>query len=166
MSDRIFPSDGISVRRWCDSGRLSRLRDIPKPDSNPDSNPMNVFVVEGAPEIRKRLIAMVQRVAGIDVIGEADTVSEAVEGVLGSAVDMLLLDLQPMGGIGLEVLARVKQARPELRVIVLTNFATQQYRQASLSAGAEFCLDKSQEFGLVPGILRGWVEAAGARPVG
>jgi DNA-binding NarL/FixJ family response regulator len=128
-------------------------------------NPMNIFVVEDAPEIRKRLIAMVQMVAGINVIGEAESVSEAIDGVLGSPTDMVLLDLQLKDGTGLEVLTRVKQARPELRVIVLTNFATQQYRQASLSAGAEFCLDKSQEFGLVPGILRSWLEAAGDRPV-
>jgi DNA-binding NarL/FixJ family response regulator len=92
-------------------------------------------------------------------------VSEAIDGVLGSAVDTLLLDMQLRDGMGLEVLRRVKQARPELHVIVLTNLATQQYRQASLSAGAEFYLDKSQEFGLVPGILRGWLEAAGDRPV-
>ena len=163
MPDRIFPPDGISVRRWCDSARLSRLRDIPKADSN--GNPVNIFVVEDAPEIRKRLIAMVGMVAGINVIGEADSVSEAIDGVLGSAVDTLLLDMQLRDGMGLEVLRRVKQARPELHVIVLTNLATQQYRQASLSAGAEFYLDKSQEFGLVPGILRSWLEAAGDRPV-
>jgi two-component system response regulator DevR len=126
---------------------------------------MNVFVVEDAPEIRRRLVAMVRMVAGIDVIGEAESVSEAIEGVLGSPTDMVLLDLQLKDGTGLEVLARVKQARPELRVIMLTNFATPQYRQASLSAGAEFCLDKSREFGLVPGILRNWLEAAGSRPV-
>ena len=161
MPDRIFPPDEISVRRWCDSARLSTLRYNPKPGGNP----VNIFVVEDAPEIRKRLIAMVQMVAGINVIGEADSVNEAIDGVLGSAADTMLLDLQLKDRMGLEVLARVKQARPELRVIVLTNFATPQYRQASLSAGAEFCLDKSREFGLVPGILRNWLEAAGSRPV-
>ena len=126
---------------------------------------MNIFVVEDAPEIRKRLVAMVRMISGINVIGEAESVNEAIRGVLGSPVDTLLLDLQLRDGTGLEVLTRLKQARPDLRVIVLTNFATQQYRQASLSAGAEFCLDKSQEFGLVPGILRNWLEAAGDRPV-
>jgi len=126
---------------------------------------VNIFVVEDAPEIRKRLVAMVRMISGINVIGEAESVNEAIRGVLGSPVDTLLLDLQLRDGTGLEVLTRVKQARPDLRVIVLTNFATQQYRQASLSAGAEFCLDKSQEFGLVPGILRNWLEAAGDRPV-
>ncbi len=126
---------------------------------------MNIFVVEDAPEIRKRLIAMIRMVGGVNVIGEADSVNKAIDGVLGSAADTLLLDLQLRDGIGLDVLTRVKQARPELHVIVLTNFATQQYRQASLAAGADFCLDKSGEFGLVPGILRNWLEAAADRPV-
>ena len=125
---------------------------------------MNIFVVEDAPEIRKRFIAMVRRVAGINVVGEADSVNEAIDGVLASTADTMLLDLQLKDGIGLEVLTRVKQARPELNVIVLTNFATEQYRQASLSAGADFCLDKSREFGLVPGILLNWIVAAGDRP--
>jgi len=126
---------------------------------------VNIIVVEDAPEVRKRLIAMVRMVAGVSVIGEADCVSDAIHCVLESDADTLLLDLQLRDGIGLEVLERVKRARPGLRVIVLTNFATQQYRQASLSAGADFCLDKSQEFGLVPGILRGWIDAAGSQPV-
>jgi DNA-binding NarL/FixJ family response regulator len=126
---------------------------------------VNIFVVEDAPEIRKRLVAMVRMIAGVNVIGEAESVNDAIHGVLGGPVDTLLLDLQLRDGTGLDVLTRVKQARPDLRVIVLTNFATQQYRQASISAGAEICLDKSQEFGLVPGILRSWLEAAGDRPV-
>ena len=161
MPGRNLPPDGISVRRWRHPGRFSRLRGM----SKAGGDPMNIFVADDAPEIRKRIIAMVRTVAGINVIGEAESVSEAIDGVLGSEADTLLLDLQLKDGMGLEVLARVKQVRPALHVIVLTNLATAQYRQASLSAGAEFCLDKTQEFGLVPGILRGWMEAAGDRSV-
>jgi DNA-binding NarL/FixJ family response regulator len=126
---------------------------------------VNVFIVEDAPEIRSRLVKMLQTVAGIHVVGEAESVNEAIEGVLASSADTLLLDLQLKDGTGLDVLARVKTARPALRTIVLTNLASPQYREASLSAGAEFCLDKSREFGLVPGILRGWLEAASDQPV-
>lgn len=126
---------------------------------------MNMFVVEDAPEIRKRLVAMVRRVDGINVIGESDTVSEAIEAAKEGTMDLLLLGLKPMAGGDLDGLARMKRARPKLRAIVLTNSVTPQYRQASLSAGAEYCLDKSQEFGLVPGILRRWLAASGDRPV-
>jgi two-component system, NarL family, response regulator DevR len=125
---------------------------------------MNVLVVEKAAEIRVRLIEMLRAVAGVQSIEEADSISDALAEGLDRRADALLLDLQPTGGVGLELLARLKQARPALRVIVLTNFASPQYRQASLAAGADRCLDKSREFSLVPMILRDWIEAAHNRP--
>lgn len=120
---------------------------------------MNIFVVEDAAEIRTRLVAMVNRVPGATVAGEAATVREAVDGVLASDADTMLLDLQLKDGSGLEVLAQLKPRRPSLRVIVLTNFVTPQHREASQAAGADVFLDKSQEFGLIPNILREWIAA-------
>jgi DNA-binding NarL/FixJ family response regulator len=119
---------------------------------------MKVFVAEDAPEVRKRLVAMVRAIPGLVVVGEAESVRGAVDGTLSSVADVLLLDLQLADGSGLDVLAEVKLQRPTLRVIVLTNFATQQFRQASLAAGSDVFLDKSQEFGRVPETLRAWLD--------
>ena len=48
-------------------------------------------------------------------------------------------------------------------MIVLSNFANaQQYRDASLAAGADVVLDKTKEFGRVRDILRGRLDAAQA----
>ena len=127
---------------------------------------VKVFVVEDSPAVRKRLVALLGTTAGVEVAGEADSVRTAADGVLATAADVILLDLQLLDGNGLDVLARVKPIRPDLRVIVLSNLATPQYRAASLAAGADVFLDKSHEFGRVPEILRGWLaapEAADAR---
>ena len=123
---------------------------------------MNVFVAEDAPQVRSRLVAMVQRVPGAIVSGEAETVRETIDAVLHSHVGALLLDLQLKDGSGLEVLSTVKRERPLVRVIVLTNYATAQHRQASRAAGADAFLDKSQDFGLVPQLLREWIGDAAA----
>lgn len=128
------------------------------------SNLTSIFVVEGAPEIRKRLVAMVRRVAGINLNGEGGTVSEALPAIERGEVGILLLGLTPMGGRDLEALARMKRMRPQLRAIVLADSPSKQYTDAGLAAGAEFCLDKSREFGLVPDILRNWVDATSSRP--
>lgn len=119
---------------------------------------MNVFVVEDAPQVRKRLVAMLGSVPGVTVVGEADSVRGAIDGALTSGAEALLLDLQLRDGNGLDVLAALKPQRPLLRVIVLSNFASPQYRQASLAAGADVFLDKSQEFERVPELLRSWVD--------
>jgi DNA-binding NarL/FixJ family response regulator len=118
---------------------------------------MMIYVVEDALQVRKRLVAMVHTVPGARVAGEAASVGEAVDGILHSGADAVLLDLQLADGSGLDVLAAVKPQRPALRVIVLTNQATQQHRAACLAAGAEEFLDKSHEFARVPEILRGWL---------
>src|SRR5215510_10306945 len=84
------------------------------------SESMNIFVVEDAPEVRRRLVAMVSRIPGVVVTGEAGTVREAIEGVLASEVNAMLLDLQLKDGSGLDVLLQVRPQRPAMRIIVLT----------------------------------------------
>jgi DNA-binding NarL/FixJ family response regulator len=124
-------------------------------------NNMNVFVAEDAPEVRKRLVAIVRTVPGVDVVGEAGSVRGAIDGALATAVDVMLLDLQLADGSGLDVLAEVKSQRPGLYVIVLSNFVgAQQYRDASLAAGADVVLDKTKEFGRVREILRGRLDGS------
>ena len=125
---------------------------------------VKVFVVEDSLEVRKRLVAMLATVPGVNVVGEADSVRAAAAGVLATAVDVILLDLQLLDGTGLDVLLQVKPVRPDIRVIVLSNLAGPQYREASLAAGADVFLDKSHEFGRVPEILRGWLAAPEAAP--
>jgi DNA-binding NarL/FixJ family response regulator len=122
---------------------------------------MNVFVVEDAPEVRKRLVAIVRAIPGVTVVGEAESVRGAIDGGLAAATDVMLLDLQLVGGSGLDVLAAVKPRRPGLYVIVLSNFSNaQQYRDASLAAGADVVLDKTKDFGRVREILRDRLDAA------
>jgi DNA-binding NarL/FixJ family response regulator len=113
-------------------------------------------------QVRKRLVAMVRSVPGVKVVGEAESVSGAIAGVLGSDADTVLLDLQLTDGSGLDVLAAIKGKRPSLHVIVLSNFTSTQHRRASIGAGADVFLDKSQEFGRVPELLRGWLNKSPA----
>lgn len=119
---------------------------------------MNVFVVDDAPEIRQRLVALLRRMPTVAVTGEADSVRAALNDLGSAAMDVMLLDLQLGDGSGLDVLAVVKSQRPGVRVIVLSNFANGQYRKASLAAGADVFLDKSAELGRLGEILRGWAD--------
>jgi DNA-binding NarL/FixJ family response regulator len=92
--------------------------------------------------------------------GESFTVSAASDAIYASDVAILLLGLKPGAGEDFKALARIKSTHPQLRAIVLAVSASQQYAQASFAAGADFCLDKSSEFAVVPVILRNWVDAA------
>ena len=121
---------------------------------------MNVFLIEDALQVRKRLRALLQTVPGVTVVGEADSVAGGIQGVIDSGADTVLLDLQLVDGSGLDVLPVLKARRPGLHVVVLSNFTSAQHRQASLAAGADVFLDKSNEFRRVPEILRAWLSGA------
>jgi DNA-binding NarL/FixJ family response regulator len=109
-------------------------------------NTKSVFVVEDAPSIRERLTAMLQETAGIEVIGQADNPQSAIQGILTTKPDSVVLDIQLLGGSGLEVLRAVHPVLPKTVFIMLTNFPSEQYRQKCLASGAMYFLDKNSEF--------------------
>lgn len=123
-------------------------------------NRLRVFLVEDAPAIRTRLAAMLNAVPAVRLVGEAESVADAIAGIDRERPDALVLDLQIIGGSGLEVLRAARAQLPNLHVAVLTNFATEQHRRACLDAGAEYFLDKSSEFPRIRLILGDWARHA------
>jgi DNA-binding NarL/FixJ family response regulator len=106
----------------------------------------SVFLVEDSPAIRVRLAAMLENIAGVTIVGEAETAAAAVEGILRMRPDSVLLDFQLLAGSGLDVLREVHPLEPDTVFIVLTNQPDDRYRKLCLDAGADYFLDKSNEF--------------------
>lgn len=117
---------------------------------------LELFIAEDSAAVRNRIARSLQDLAGIRVVGMAASVSDAIRGLRDCRPDALVLDLQLEDGSGFEVLRAARLARPGLRVIVLTNFASEPYRRAALAEGAEAFLDKSAEFARVHDILSTW----------
>lgn len=126
---------------------------------------MDLFIVEDSIPVRERLLRTLEGMVGLDIVGTAEDVPAAIDGLTSCPPDALILDLQLPSGSGLQVLRAVRQKLPNMRVIVMTNFAAEPYRKAAMAAGAEIFLDKSAEFGRVRDILSGWRDEANARPL-
>jgi DNA-binding NarL/FixJ family response regulator len=108
---------------------------------------MKVFLVEDSPAIRERLHDVVSLVEGTQLMAEAATEHDAVQGILALRPDVVILDLTLATGSGIEVLRKIKAALPTLKVIVLTNKTEPQYRKKCMALGADRFLDKSRDFG-------------------
>jgi len=105
-----------------------------------------VFLVEDSELIRKRLVSMLADVSGADVIGHAENAADAIASILSARPDVLILDIKLKAGSGIEVLQNIKRRMPAMAVIMLTNYASEEYRKKCLEAGAEYFLDKTNEF--------------------
>ena len=104
----------------------------------------SVFVVEDSPIVRKRLVAMLDETPGVCIVGEADCPDQAVEGIRRTRPDWVVLDIQLIGGTGIDVLRRVRQDVPRTGFIVLTHLGIAPYRRLAEAAGADYFLDKTE----------------------
>jgi DNA-binding NarL/FixJ family response regulator len=106
---------------------------------------VRVFLVENSPIIRDRLRSLLQSVNGVEMVGEAASVSEALQGVVASRAEVVVLDLHLDGGSGFDVLRGLRQSAPDVGSYVLTSFASETYRRAAQRLGARGFFDKASE---------------------
>ena len=115
---------------------------------------MKVLIVDDSKVVRERLITMFSELKGVEVIGQAENSAEAVEAIQKSKPEAVILDIRMPGGSGIDVLKRIKKEKPNLLVIMLTNYPYPQYRKKCMDAGADFFFDKSTEFEKVIEVFR------------
>ncbi len=120
----------------------------PQQDQVPAARPaLSCFLVEDSPVIRENLIATLEEMLGVHVVGCAEDEHGAVRWLQspGSQCDLMIIDIFLKTGTGLEVLARAKALRPGLKLVVLTNYATTEMRRRCMLLGADRVFDKSAE---------------------
>jgi len=101
-----------------------------------------VFITEDNILIRDWLATKVSTMDGVHVVGEAETVAAAAEGICRTLPDVVILDLHLPDGLGLDLLPMIKHQEPAPVVIVYTASATTATRLKCLSAGADYVYDK------------------------
>lgn len=114
---------------------------------------MTVFLVEDSALLRERLAALLAAIPGTRVVGSAASVSEALAGIRAAAPQVVVLDIQLDGGSGFDVLRELQRDGPAADVYLLTNFATESYRQAAQRYGVRGFFDKSTQFDALREVL-------------
>jgi DNA-binding NarL/FixJ family response regulator len=112
-----------------------------------------VFLVEDSDQIRDHLQAQIAKLPGVKVVGYAVSPQPAIVGILDMQPDVVVLDLNLIGGSGLDVLREVRPKAPGTLFIVLTNHADAQYRKVCMAAGANHFFDKSTQFADVSRVI-------------
>jgi DNA-binding NarL/FixJ family response regulator len=126
---------------------------------------LKIYLVEDSPVIRDELIATLEELAPVRVVGCAEDESNALRWLRESCamVDLVIVDLFLKSGSGLGVL-RAAQAMPQRpRLVVLSNYARPEMRRACLALGAERVFDKSTEIDALVQCCADLAAGAGAR---
>jgi two-component system LytT family response regulator len=79
---------------------------------------VRVLVVDDEPLARQRVLDLLARQEGVDVVGASEDGTEAVEAIVSLRPDLVFLDIQMPGLSGLDVVARVGAERMPATVFV------------------------------------------------
>ena len=108
---------------------------------------IRAFIVEDSPVIRENLVAALEEMAPIEVVGTAEDEASAIEWLSnnGNRCDLCVVDIFLKSGSGLGVLRAAAVPQRPLKLVVLSNYATPDMRRKCLELGADRVFDKSNE---------------------
>ena len=115
--------------------------------SSCDLRPLRCYLVEDSPLIRRSLIATLEDMVALEVIGTAEdeATAKAWLDTMENTFDLIIVDIFLKQGSGLEVLRRARELHPQVHLAVLTNYATADMRRRCTAMGADRVFDKSAE---------------------
>ena len=97
---------------------------------------IKVLVVDDHPVVRLGLRTMLESEDGISVVGTSGTAAEAIAAVGELSPDVVLMDLRMPEMEGTQAIAELRRVYPSVRVLVLTNYESDEYITKALQAGA------------------------------
>jgi len=99
-------------------------------------NKIRVFQADDHLILREGIRSLLEKVPDIEVVGEAGDGIEAVAKVEQLVPDVVLMDIAMMKLSGLEATRQIKERNPQVKVLVLTMYETDQYISQMLQSQA------------------------------
>jgi DNA-binding NarL/FixJ family response regulator/class 3 adenylate cyclase len=110
-----------------------------------EEGPIRVLLVDDHAVVRRGLRGFLELLKDFDVVGEAENGREGVTAADRLAPDVILMDLLMPEMGGLEAIAAIKSAHPEIEIVAVTSFIEEEKVTAALEAGASGYLLKDAE---------------------
>ncbi len=126
---------------------------------------MRVLIVDDQERTRKALLAMLTSIElqrsgqprnAVQVVAQAADGREALESIMSSQPDVVLMDARMPGMDGLEATRLIKQTWPGIRVVILTMYPIDKIE--ALGAGADVVLFKGGDSTELEAAILNWEE--------
>lgn len=101
------------------------------------SEKIRILVADDHPVVRDGLAAILSTQADLQVVAEAGSGQETLAQADQMQPDVVLLDLEMPQMDGVEVLRRLREQHPQMKVIIFTAFDTDERILAAVQAGAQ-----------------------------
>lgn len=96
--------------------------------------------------VRDRLVALVEEIGGMKVVGHSASVSDSVGQIVRLRPDIALLDVRLQDGTAFDIVTRLAELAQSLRTIMISADGSEPYRQRAKQLGVAHFFDKTREF--------------------
>lgn len=103
-----------------------------------------VLIIDDHPAIREALGYRIGRQPDLEVCGEAADTIEALRLVESMTPDVAIVDISLKTGDGLDLIKRIKDRNPGIRMLVWSSHSESLYAERALTAGALGFINKDQ----------------------
>jgi DNA-binding NarL/FixJ family response regulator len=98
--------------------------------------PIRVLLADDHALVRAGIRALLERMLGVEVVGEASNGREALELVKAKRPNLVLMDIAMTELGGLEALPRITKNFADVKVVILSGYAKEEYVSRAFRAGA------------------------------
>lgn len=107
--------------------------------------PIRVFIFEDHWMCREALIAVLEKIAGIQIVGASEQVQEGLQECFAIKPEVVLMDILFHGEKqGIQATAAIKEKLPETKIIIFTDFPDEETLHSAVKAGASGFLLKRE----------------------
>jgi DNA-binding NarL/FixJ family response regulator len=114
-----------------------------------------ILVADDHPIVRSGLKKVLDAQPDLEVVAEAEDGAEAVKKGLSDDVDLAILDVSMPKTTGIQAAEELRKRRPELRLLMLSMYDSEQFLFQSLKAGASgYVLKSDADHDIVEAVRR------------
>ena len=121
------------------------------------ARPVRILLVEDNQVFRDALELLLGMRADVEVVAAVADGTDALPAAARHRPDVVLMDYRLPGMDGVQATAALREAHPEVAVVVLTASANSREIDALYAAGASACLTKDQELETIVDAIKGAV---------
>jgi DNA-binding NarL/FixJ family response regulator len=114
---------------------------------------MKVMIVDDSILLQNRLMKSLHQADREMMICQAYNCNEAIELFSSFRPETIILDIELPDGSGINLLRRFKEGRPDVKVIVFTNYSTDVFKKSCMDLSASDFIKKPDYLGLLNALI-------------
>jgi DNA-binding NarL/FixJ family response regulator len=107
---------------------------------------MKVLIADDSRLMRERIRETISIFSSVEIVSETDNGLQTLDELYKHNPDLAIIDIRMPDRNGLEILKEYRKKNKKTKIMILTNYAYDQYKDRAFENGADYFYSKSEDF--------------------